>query len=201
MIENIQTKLLKRAELRKTYIADKLEHQNTVRIILLATRGKDIDPRAVIEILNKGLEKFLDCCNEDDRIFIGGDQKTMGLALRLKHQLPDTYRNIYVTTPDLHFRKSFMRLKHLTRLCDLENENQWNYLKCVASTHKTFEFFKRLADVRSIALMFEFITYVEENKKNTRDHLVTNPSLFSSNLNQFIYEQSKDKIFLKNIEM
>ena len=48
--------------------------------------------------------------------------------------------------------------------------------------------------------MFEFITYVE-NKKITRDQLLTNPSLFSTNLNQFIYKQSKDEIFLKNTEM
>ena len=36
LIENIQTKLLKRAELRQNYIADKLEHQNSKRIILPA---------------------------------------------------------------------------------------------------------------------------------------------------------------------
>ena len=40
--------------------------------------GKDTNPRAVIEILNEDLEKFLNCCNEDDRMVIGGDQKTMG---------------------------------------------------------------------------------------------------------------------------
>ena len=114
------------------------------------------------------MEKFLDCCNEDDRMFIGGDQKNMSLALRLKHQHPDTYRNIYVTIPDLHFRRSFMhavlvRYESLgLRLCGFENENQWSYLKCVASTHKTFEFFERLADALRVALMFEFITYVEK---------------------------------------
>ena len=80
-------------------------------------------------------------------MFIGGDEKTMGLALKLKRQHPGTYRNIYVTIADLC--KSFMHavlvryeslgLKHLTRLCGFENENQWNYLKCVASTHRTFD--------------------------------------------------------------
>ena len=188
-----------------------MEHQNSKRIILPATGGKDTDTTAAIGILNEGLEKFLDYCNEDDRMFIGGDQKPMGLALRLKRQHPDTYRNIYVTIPDLYFCKSFMHavlvrceslgLRDLARLCGFENENQWNYLKCVASTHKTFEFFERLADAPRIALMFEFITCVEENKKITRDQLLTNPSLFSTNLNQFIYKQSNDEIFLKNIEM
>ena len=144
-------------------------------------------------------------------MFIGGDKKTMGLALRLKRRHPDTYRNIYVRIPDLHFRKSFMHavlvryeslgLKHLARLYGFENENQWNYLKCFTSTHKTFEFFERLADALRIALMFEFITYVEKKQKIKRDQLLTNPSLFSTNLNQFIYKQSKDEIFLKNIEM
>ena len=108
LIDNIQTKLMKRDELRKTYLADKLEHQNSKRIILPAIAGKYTDPRAATEILNEGLEKFLDCCNEDDSMFIGGDQKTMRLAMRLKRQHPDTYRNIYVTVTDLHFRKSFM---------------------------------------------------------------------------------------------
>ena len=161
LIDNIQTKLMKRDELRKTYLADKLEHQNSKRIILPAISGKDTDPRAATEILNEGLEKFLDCCNEDDGMFIGGDQKTMRLAMRLKRQHPDTYRNIYVTLTDLHFRKSFMHavlvryeelgLKHLARLCGFENQKQWNYLKCVASTHKTFEFFERLAKALRIS--------------------------------------------------
>ena len=75
LIDNIQTKLMKRAELRKTYIADKLEHQNSKRIILPTIGGKSTDPRAAIETLNEGLEKFLDCCNEDDIMFIGGVKK------------------------------------------------------------------------------------------------------------------------------
>ena len=105
--DNIQTKLLNRAELRKTYITDKLEHQNIKRVILTAIGGKDTDPRAATEIFNEGLEKFLDCCSADDRMFIGGNQETMGLTRRLKHQHPDTYRNIYVTKPDLLFREFY----------------------------------------------------------------------------------------------
>lgn len=49
-----------------------------------------MDPRAAIEIKNKGLEKFLDSCNEDDRMFLGGDQKTMDFAMRLKCHHPGT---------------------------------------------------------------------------------------------------------------
>ena len=40
-----------------------------------------------------------------------------------------------------------------------------------------------------------------KNKKNTRDQLLTNPSSFSTNFNQFIHEQLKDEFFFKNIEM
>ena len=98
-----------------------------------AIGGKDTDTRAATEILNKSLEKFLDSCIEDDIMFIGGYKKIMGLAMRLKRQHLDTYKNIYVTIPDLYFRKSFMHtvfmryeelgLKHLVTLCDFEKEN------------------------------------------------------------------------------
>ena len=187
LIDSIQTKLLKPAELRKTYIANKLEHQNSKRIILPSIGRKDTDPRIAIEILNEGLEKFLDCSKKEDRMLTRGDQKIMGLALRLKREHPDTYRNIYITIHDLHFRKSFMHAVLVRYEID--------------STDKTFEFLELLADALCIALMFEFITYIEKNKENTRDQLLTNPSLVSKNLNQFIYKQSKDEIFLKNIEV
>ena len=62
--------------------------------------------------MNKGLEKFLDSCSEDDLMFIGGYQKTMGLAMRLKRQHTDTYKNVYVTIPDLHFRKFYADAFH-----------------------------------------------------------------------------------------
>ena len=75
LTDNIQTKLLKWAELRKTYIADKFEHQNSKRLILLAIGGRDTDPRAAVKILSEGLEKFLDSCHEEHRIFNGGDKK------------------------------------------------------------------------------------------------------------------------------
>ena len=179
--------------------------------MLRANGGKDTDPRAATEILSEVLEKFLNYCHEDDGMFIGGDQKTISLAMRLKSQHPDTCSNIYATIRDLHFRESFMHavwvryeevgLKHLGRLCGFENEKQWNCLKCVTSAHKTFEFFERLGDALRIALMFEFITYVEKNKTFTRDQLLTSPSLFLTNVNKFIYDQLKDEIFLKNIEM
>ena len=41
------------------------------------------------------------------KIFIGGDQKTMAIAMRLKKQY-DHFNQIYVTIPDLHFRKYLM---------------------------------------------------------------------------------------------
>ena len=41
------------------------------------------------------------------KIFIGGDRKTMGIAMRLKKQY-DHFNQIYVTIPDLHFRKYLM---------------------------------------------------------------------------------------------
>ena len=113
-------------------------------------------------------------------MFIGWNQKTVGLVMRLRRQHPDTYRNTYLTIRDLHFRKSFMHavsvwherlgLKHLGRLYGFENENQWNYLKCVASTHQTFEFFEHLADALRIALIFQFIIYVEKNNNNNKKY-------------------------------
>ena len=110
LIDNIQTKLMKRAELRKTYIADKLEHQNSKPMILPAIGEKDTDPKAAIKILNKGLEKFLDYCNENDRMFIDGDQKTMGLAMRLKRQ-HQTLREIYMSQYPIYISVSFLCMR------------------------------------------------------------------------------------------
>ena len=56
-----------------------------------------MDPRAAIEIKNKGLEKFLDSCNEDDRMFLGGDKKNYGLCNEIKMPSSRHYRNVYVT--------------------------------------------------------------------------------------------------------
>ena len=77
--------------------------QSGSTIILPSVGGKDTDPNLAYEILQYGLNMFLNQKENSERMFIGGDQKTMGIAMCLKKQY-DNFNQIYVTRPDLHFR-------------------------------------------------------------------------------------------------
>ena len=121
-------------------LCDVKHSQSSSTIILPSIRGKDTDPNLAYEILQYGLNMFLNQKENSERMFIGGDQKTMGIAICLKKQY-DNFNQIYVTRPDLHFRKSlmhalhkpyeFLGLKHLAKLCGHTTDNQWDYIKNV----------------------------------------------------------------------
>ena len=78
---------------------------NSRRIILPSVGGRDTDPNVTHEILQYGSRLFLKDTENSDRVFVGGDQKTMSLAMRLKKQYSN-FDHYYVTISDLHFRKS-----------------------------------------------------------------------------------------------
>ena len=152
-LETIRNNLSNRNVIRKLY--DVKHSQSGSTIILPSVGGKDTDPNLAYEILQYGLNLFINQKETSERIFIGGDQKTMGIAMRLKKQY-DNFNQIYVTIPDLHFRKSlmhailkqyeFLGVKHLAKLCGHTTDNQWDYIKNVCSIHKSFEFLERLCD-------------------------------------------------------
>ena len=72
-----------------------VKHSQTgSRIILPSVGGKDIDPNLAYEILQYGINLFLNQKETCERIFIGGDQKTMGVAMRLKKPY-ENFNQIY----------------------------------------------------------------------------------------------------------
>ena len=80
--ETIGNNLSTRNVIRKLY--DVKNSQSGSRIILPSVGGKDTDPNLAYEILQYGLNLFLNQKETSGRIFIGGDQKTMRIAMRLK---------------------------------------------------------------------------------------------------------------------
>ena len=139
----------------------------------------------------------------------------MGIAMRLKKQY-DNFIQIYVTIPDLHFRKSlmhailkqyqFLGLKHLAKLCGHTTDNQWDYIKNVCSIHKSFEFLERLCDSLRITLSFEFYNFLIATKQITLQTIFKLDDDFISKiiplLRDFIEEvSSSDQVFQKNIDL
>ena len=68
--------------------------QSGSTIILPSVGGKDTDPNLAYEILQYGINLFLNQKETCERTFIGGDQKTMGVAMRLKKQY-ENFNQIY----------------------------------------------------------------------------------------------------------
>ena len=167
ILENIKKVLNTRDVIRKLYNIRNTE--NSSRIILPSVGGKDTDPTLCFEILEYGLRLF-GSDDKSERIFVGGDQKTMSLAFRLKKQ--HDFHQYYVTILDLHFRKALMHailsqyedlcLKHIAKLCSYNKDGQWEHLKNCSSIHKTFEFLERVCDSLRSALSFEFYMHLVE---------------------------------------
>ena len=104
-LENRKNLLKTRDIIRKLF--DVKNFSKSSRIILPSLGGRDTDPNVAYEILQYGSRLFLRDTESSDRVFVGGDQKTMSLAMRLKKQYGN-FDHYYVTIPDLHFRKSLM---------------------------------------------------------------------------------------------
>ena len=216
-IEDIKNLLNTRSQLRKLYNVNKGTDTKTHRIILPSVGDKDTDAYVCSEILKDGMNLFLKGKCAKERLFIGGDQKTMDLALRLKRQYPH-FKQIYITIPDLHFRKSLMHailtayehlgLQHLAKLCGYNNNNHWDYLRNTCSLHKSFEFLERLSESMRLALTYEFITSLLQEGKSSMNELIQRENKEKSLNNDllqlyqtFILENSRDEIFQKNIDL
>ena len=104
-LESTKNILKTRDVIRKLF--DVKNFSNSGRIILPSVGGRDTDPNVTYEILQYGSRLFLKDTENSDRVFVTGDQKTMGLAMRLKKQYGN-FDHYCVTIPDLHFRKSLM---------------------------------------------------------------------------------------------
>ena len=68
---------------------------------------RDTDPNVTYEILQYGSRLFLKDTENPNRVFVGGDQKTISLAMRLKKQYGN-FHHYYVTILDFHIRKSLV---------------------------------------------------------------------------------------------
>ena len=206
-LENMKSSLQTRDVIRKLYDINN-DNKNNTRIILPSIGGKDTDPQVTYEFLQYGLNLFLRGTQNSHRVFIGGDQKTMRLAIRLKKQY-EHFSQYYITIPDLHFRKSqyeLLGVKHLVNLCGYNGDTQWEYLKNVCSIRKSFEFFERLCDSLCIALSFEFYSYLLETKQITSEKIIKlDDSLITEIMplmDDFIQKHSADdQMFQKNVDL
>ena len=82
-LENMKSSLQTGDVIRKLYDINN-NNKNSTGIILPSIGGKDTDPHVTYEILQYGLNLFLRGNQNSERASIGGDQKTMSLAIRLK---------------------------------------------------------------------------------------------------------------------
>ena len=98
----MKSSLQTREVIRKLYDINN-DNKNSTRIILPSIGGKDTDPHVTYEILQYDLNLFLRGRQNSHRVFVGEDQKTMSLAVRLKKQY-EHFNQYYITISDLHFR-------------------------------------------------------------------------------------------------
>ena len=84
-LETIGNNLSTRNVIRKLY--DVKHSQSGSRIILPSVGVEDTDFNLAYEIRQYGLDLFLNQKETSERIFIEGDQKTMGIAMRLKNKI------------------------------------------------------------------------------------------------------------------
>lgn len=79
---------------------------NVHRLTLPCVVGGDTDSDVAKEILSEAIT--LTNLDSNDRIFVGGDQRTMNVIMRIKEEDPDKWKQIYVSIPDLHLRKCML---------------------------------------------------------------------------------------------
>ena len=159
---------------------------------------------------------FLNQKETSERNFVGGDQKTMDIVMRLIKQY-DNFNQIYVTVPELNFQKSLMHtilkqyefsgLKHLAKLCGHTTDNQWDYRKNVCSIQKSFEFLERLCDsLRITPSSFELYNFLIATKQITVEIIFKLDDDFILKiipmLRDFIEDaSSSDQFFQKNFDL
>ena len=108
--EEIQDKLKKRILSKKEARGD---HKPSIledpdfhvkKNILTAIAGTDTDAGLAKAILNEAKKLCLEDKDQDGRMFVGGDQKTIGVILTLMRQWAKELKPFYVILPDLHYR-------------------------------------------------------------------------------------------------
>ena len=185
-----------------------------IRITLKAACGKDTDWNVAKEIIREATEL---CNREKDpnfRLFVGGDQKTMGLVLKMKMQWPEEFRHVYVGIPDLHLRKSMTRatfkrygplgLRHLAFLAGYKTVEQWKFLEDVYSIPKSFAFVERVYYVLRMALAYEYLKSLDEEEQKLTQELIEKRELdhVLVKFAEFVEQgKQKDLTWKKNFEM
>ena len=91
----------------------------------------------------------------------------MNLAIKLRKHYPERLSHIYITSPDLHFRKSMLHailakfadlgLRHLAAIAGYKNKEQWEFLTALKSIPKAFAFAERVMHTMNLALVYEFV--------------------------------------------
>ena len=148
---------------------------NVSRITPRLIAGKDTDWLVSREIIHEVTK----VCNHGDdpgfRLFVGGDQKTMGVLLRLKKHWSKEFKHVYVGIPDLHLRKCMLHavfkrygilgLQHLATCTGFQTAEQWDFLESVRSIPKSFVFCERVLYSMQIAFYHEFLRSLNEEQR------------------------------------
>ena len=207
----LKTRRESRAQLRNVVIK---EQEEGIRLTLKAIAGKDTDWGITRQIIREATN----LCNSTEdpkfRLFVGGDQKTMGLVLRLKKQYPDEFKHVHVSTPDLHLRKSMLHvvlkrygplgLAHLAFLATYKAPEQRKYLEDIVSIPKSFAFAERIYYTFQLCFCFEFLRSLTPEDKDSIANFVKTPSNKVSHhqkYQEYIKKGSEDLVWRKNYEL
>ena len=214
-LEDLKNALKTRPESRRQAIDVMIDEQDEgIRLTLKALVGKDTDWSITREIIREATELCNPSEDPDFRLFVGGDQKTMGLVLRMKKQWPEEFKHVYVSTPDLHLRKCMLHavlkrygqlgLAHLAFLAGYKTPDQWKYLEDISSISKSFAFAERLFYALQLSFCYEFLKSLDPTEKNyVISFIESTPHKISENphYQNFIKSGNEDLIWKKNYEL
>ena len=134
------------------------------KITLTSIAGTHTDAGLAKAILNDVKKLCLEESEDNDRMFVGGDQKTMEIVLNLKSQWGNELKYFYVVSPDMHYRKSMLHailtkysvlgVQHLAKLSGYVTGKQRFYLTNGANISKSFGFIERLCDSMRIIYIY-----------------------------------------------
>ena len=110
ILDKLKKRILSKKEARGDHKPSILEDPDfhVKKIILTAIAGTDTDAGLAKAILNEAKKLCLEDKDQDERMFVGGDQKTIGVILTLMRQWAKELKPFYVILPDLHYRKSML---------------------------------------------------------------------------------------------
>ena len=213
-------KMKGRAELRKICMeVDVTEGSSdsvTDRLTLRSVKGKDTDWSVAKSIMLDVTEMCKVKNDKSLRMFAGGDQKTMWLALKMIKQWPNELDHFYVTLPDMHFRKSMLHailtkyapvgLRHLAAIAGYKAEEQWDFLVSLKSIPKAFAFVERVMHTLILAMLYEFWKTVDTEQKEDllleiEDGGKNDKKIFINLFQKFVRTGKDDLVWQKNFEL